>query len=728
MPINEDGSVRTNQFMIQLDQSRGNIPVEPAIGQIWNVAGKATSERRPDKSDQIIINWKIIKSEDTETLEFERPNDGESFAQFISADPTFKGIGEGKARALWTKFGEDIFKRLDRGNADDIKELGTILSTKAIKSLFAGYERYKHLSECVWMTKAGIDHATQRRILRFNHGTVETIKADPYELVHFGVGLKKIDEIVTKHDWPERDYSAGRVKAVAHEALQKGLKNGHTYTHKDFIKQEAARLGGDRNYGNKVLEFIANNRTVAVCHATDGSVHPSATAIQELAVAKRFKAMTEVVTPFTEQAQESLDNFINGLGYTLTEKQIEAVKTCVSNQISCITGGAGTGKTTVLNAVLAVLNELGYSVSAVALSGRAAMRLHESIGFVTSTIARFLREDPLECREDEKKLLVIDESSMIDLPTMYKLIRHISPNVRLILAGDPSQLPPIGIGKILKDVVDSGLVANTMLDVVKRQEGSSGIPEYSNTVNAGEVPEKLATGAIEFISVDAQLAGEALEQELIDIAVKLYELDPESARVIAPTRSLVASSNLAIQAALNPNGQRLEWWDGSDKLFLDIRVGDRVLFTRNHIQEGVQNGTLGVLVNAFQTRDSFGSVLLDNGETIELTAGLLDSIELGYAITLHKAQGSQFPKPIVLMKDGAIMDRAWVYTAITRAEEGVILVGQESAFRKAVIAEATSFKRKTMLKSLLRALSVNEFGYFDDNATTTPAYQPKRGI
>ena len=147
VPINEDGSVRTNQFMIQLDQSRGNIPVEPAIGQIWNVAGKATSERRPDKSDQIIINWKIIKSEDTETLEFERPNDGESFAQFISADPTFKGIGEGKARALWTKFGEDIFKRLDRGNADDIKELGTILSTKAIKSLFAGYERYKHLSE-----------------------------------------------------------------------------------------------------------------------------------------------------------------------------------------------------------------------------------------------------------------------------------------------------------------------------------------------------------------------------------------------------------------------------------------------------------------------------------------------------------------------------------------------------------------------------------------------------
>ncbi|HAW8069587.1 TPA: AAA family ATPase, partial [Escherichia coli] len=164
--------------------------------------------------------------------------------------------------------------------------------------------------------------------------------------------------------------------------------------------------------------------------------------------------------------------------YELTKKQIEAVTTCLDNAVSCITGGAGTGKTTVLRTALRAYHQMGFEIHAVALSGRAAMRLHESIGFITSTIAKLLRREPIEPSSDQPKhLLVIDEASMIDLPTMYRLVNHIHPSVRIIFTGDPDQLPPIGCGKVLADIVLSKAIANTMLDIVKRQKGSTGIPE-----------------------------------------------------------------------------------------------------------------------------------------------------------------------------------------------------------------------------------------------------------
>ncbi|WP_031427247.1 ATP-dependent DNA helicase, partial [Vibrio parahaemolyticus] len=187
------------------------------------------------------------------------------------------------------------------------------------------------------------------------------------------------------------------------------------------------------------------------------------------------------------------------LPYELTPKQIEAVTTCLDNSVSCITGGAGTGKTTVLRTALRAYHQLGFEIHAVALSGRAAMRLHESIGFVTSTIAKLLGDEPIEpSGEKPNHLLVIDEASMIDLPTMYRLVNHIHPSVRLIFTGDPDQLPPIGCGKVLADIVEAKTVANTMLDIVKRQEGSTGIPEYSKLINQGVMPDRLSTGAIHF--------------------------------------------------------------------------------------------------------------------------------------------------------------------------------------------------------------------------------------
>ncbi|MEZ9370953.1 AAA family ATPase, partial [Shewanella sp. 10N.286.51.B2] len=175
-------------------------------------------------------------------------------------------------------------------------------------------------------------------------------------------------------------------------------------------------------------------------HAT-GTYHPTAQLLMENVVAKRLNALASQNNLYDEYADSAYCSAVGELPYELTKKQVEAVTTCLDNAVSCITGGAGTGKTTVLRTVLRAYNSMGFEIHAVALSGRAAMRLHESIGFITSTIAKLLRNEPLDS-DKQKHLLVIDEASMIDLPTMYRLVNHIHPSVRIIFTGDPDQLPP----------------------------------------------------------------------------------------------------------------------------------------------------------------------------------------------------------------------------------------------------------------------------------------------
>lgn len=371
----------------------------------------------------------------------------------------------------------------------------------------------------------------------------------------------------------------------------------------------------------------------------------------ESVVAKRRNALASQSNLYDQRANNAYHSAVAELPYDLTAKQTEAVKTSMNNALSCITGGAGTGKTTVLKTTLRAYHHMGFEIHAVALSGRAATRLHESIGFITSTIAKLLREEPIEPSAGQaKQLLVIDEASMMDLPIMYRLVNHIYPSVRLIFTGDPDQLPPIGCGKVLADIVESKTVANTMLDIVKRQEGSSGIPEYSKRINKGVMHERLSTGAI--------YLHETKNADIAQVCCDLYQQSPENSRVMAPTKALVSEINKLTQQAINPNGDRLEFGMNGGKFFLLLRVDDAIIFTQNHYDKGIQNGSLGTLTSVSSTGDSYGEVTLDTGEKVEVTQSVLDCMELGYAISLHKAQGSQFPRIIIALQKGKIVDRA----------------------------------------------------------------------
>ena len=284
---------------------------------------------------------------------------------------------------------------------------------------------------------------------------------------------------------------------------------------------------------------------------------------------------------------------------------------------------------------------------------------------------------------------------MIDLPTMYRLVTHIDPSVRIIFTGDPDQLPPIGCGKVLSDIVASKLIANTMLDIVKRQEGSSGIPEYSKLINAGVLPDRLTTGAITF--------HETNKHQIPERCKELFLASSSNSRIMGSTKAMVADINKRVQNSVNLDGQRLEFNMHGEQFFIDFRLGDVILFTQNNYDKGIQNGSLGRLVSVEVEGDSYGSVELDTGDKVEITQPILESMALGYCITLHKAQGSQFLRVIIALQKGRIVDRAWLYTAITRAEAEVHIVGSAEDFKTITQSPSHTHRRNSYLKDLLVA-------------------------
>ncbi|MFL1484789.1 AAA family ATPase [Marinobacter sp. LN3S78] len=694
VPVRGDHLLKSATYFVSVVAPSEHLPVEPTPGQLWKVRGHKTI--RVMDHGAYKTNEHAYKNPDV--FDLHMPDTGETFITFVSKDKQFSGIGESKARQLWSRFGMDIHRMLTEGNAQDLKALQETLSDKSIKALYAGYAKYENLRHTVWMCKAKIPQPVQQRILKHHKlGTVEAIKKNPFELINFGLTFKEIDTLlhaIHGHAWERERYPKERTQAAMVQSLKDCMLDGSTWLKAGQVKTRAFNYLKSEALCEEGVDWLKNTPSVALHHKQDGRLHPTATAIQELALAKRIKHLLGLKTPLSDRDEWAFQEVLAQLPYDLTSKQKLAVMTSLTEGISCITGGAGTGKTTVLSTFLQTASKIGYSIHAVALSGRAAMRLHESIGYLTMTIARFLREEPVVCPDGAKAMLVIDEASMIDLPTMFRIINHIDPSVKIILTGDPSQLPPIGVGKILHDLVLSDHVQNTMLDVVKRQKGSTGIPEYSKQVNAGEVPPSLSTRNIYFHGIDdAEIA--------LGKAIELYLESPEASRIIAPTRKLVGEANSSIQQIYNGDSPLMNFNLEGEEYYLNLRLNDQVLFTQNHPTEGVQNGSLGKLVSVEQDEDVVGVVQLDTGETVEIQGALLDALELGYAMTLHKAQGSQFPRVIVLLKDGRVLDRSWLYTALTRAENEVHLIGSADVFRKVTEAPPKAFKRKTLLTNLI---------------------------
>lgn len=682
--------VASGKYVVSVKTKRDYLPVDPKIGQHWIVSGEKVVESI-DCGDYQLQQFNF---ENPNQAECTLPESGEQLIKFISSDPEFRGIGEAKARGLWDALGSDLYKLLKKDTQESRKALKGLLTDDSIDALFEGFQKYSNLEYCNWMCRIDVPSKIQQRIIK-HHGqkTIDDITFNPYLLIGFGASFLEVDKIASMHFLIKQD-DPRRLTAAVEIALKDQVSKGHTYTTKQDIKpklkdlltqgelvDQACQIGADR------VQYLLNEIT--------GHYHPTAQYLMEMVVAKRLNKLAANGDRFDGDAEVAFKSELAELPFPLTDKQRVSVLRCLDSSFSCITGGAGTGKTTVLRTVLRVFHKMGFEITAVALSGRASMRLHESIGFLTMTIARMLRGDPIEPNSEKpNKLLVIDEASMIDLPTMYQIVNHLHPDVRIIFAGDPNQLPPIGCGKVLSDVVESGAITNTTLDIVKRQDGSTGIPEYSRLVNDGKIPPELSTGNVHF--------HETSNEKIVEVCSQLYQADPKNSRVMGATKKTVAEINKLVQASVNLDGKKLAFELHGDKFYRDdLRQGDTVLFTQNHYDLGIQNGSLGTLTSVEQDETTFGEVVLDTGDKVAITQSLLDCMELGYCITLHKGQGSQWPRIIVALHPGHIVDRAWIYTAITRAETEVHIVGGSNVFQKVVQSTSNAHKRNSYLLKLL---------------------------
>ena len=687
-------SYKTNsgKYYVTIKANPDSIPVQPALGQHWSVKG-ARSIEEVETGDYVMQQHTY---ESPEHIECSLPETGEQLIRFIARESDFKGIGESKARALWELLGKSFHSTVRKDTPESRERLRSVLSEDSINGLFEGYAKYKNLSHSNWMTDHKIPASVQQRLLKHHsEESIEAIKQNPYVLIGFGMSFEQVELVVANCDFKLEvtDCDHKRLSAALETAIRKEIEKGHTYTTQAALRLHLTKLLKDKELVTEAFK-AGHDKAQYILNPDTGTYHPTAQLLMENVVAKRLKSLASQNNLYDEHANSAYCSAVGELPYELTKKQIEAVTTCLDNAVSCITGGAGTGKTTVLRTALRAYHQMGFEIHAIALSGRAAMRLHESIGLFTSTIAKLLREEPIEPTSAQPHhLLVIDEASMIDLPTMYLLVNHIHPLVRIVFTGDPDQLPPIGCGKVLADIVLSKAIANTMLDIVKRQEGSTGIPEYSKLINQGIVPEKLSTGAIHF--------HETKKADIAKVCCELYQQSPENSRVMAPTKALVADINKLAQEAVNPNGDRLEFEMHGERFFQNLRLNDAILFTQNHYDKGIQNGSLGTLTSVESSAESYGEVTLDTGDKVEVTQSVLDCMELGYAITLHKAQGSQFPRIIIALQKGKIVDRAWLYTAITRAEAEIHIVGSSDELRVITESHSNSHKRNSYLMDLL---------------------------
>jgi len=690
---------------IKIETDRNQLPIEPTVGQQWKVVGDFTVTQ-VDRNQRL---YNDIRFEYPDRLEIMLPQTDEGFIRFISNE--IDNVSDEKARNLWTAFGRNVYDILKKEHKSQILSVQGFGETST-NSLIQGFKKFTNLRYCNWLAKYKVPLHVQRRVIKYHSDlTIKVIKNNPYELVTFGMSFKEVDHIALTQFNVSQETDTRLAASVRQAMTTLCQKRGHTYiNNKKKLTEEIAGLVG-LGFVDNALEAGKRLATYITFNQLPNNFHHHDRLLIETVVARHiFQLITK--SPNTRGAHnKAYETALNELNYELTNKQKDAVRTSLYNYISLITGGAGTGKMTVTRVVLRAYAEMGYIITALALSGRAAMRLHESIRIPTSTIAKFLyQEPPLDDYDIEgnelKHIIVIYESSMVDIVCLYRIINHITPNCHLLFVGDPHQLPPIGLGLVLSELDNVDSIKKTHLDIVKRQEASSGIPEYSQSIRNGQIPSELTTGAIEFHNTESY-----------ETVVDLYCDNPDNSMVVAATKVSVDKINIQLQTRINSDSPEFSYQDKDGQWYsvsgsesrgqfasLHLRLNDPVIFIQNNYDAKYQNGSLGILTNIKQdnTSGTYGSVrLVANGDEINLTLPMLDHLRAAYAITLHKAQGSQFENCIVYLDRTPMIDRSWLYTAVTRSEEALHIVGTKDRFSKAVRTDSAFSQRNTHLSWLI---------------------------
>lgn len=675
------------------------------------------------------------------------PTSLSGLSAYLASSEDIRGVGPVRARALVDHFGSSLWRILDK-TPENLTECPGI-SDETARRIRDGWKKDSSIRQlALFLANKGISPRWATKILKqWNpEEAVNKISSNPYSLTEIdGIGFITADEIAcalgAEKDSPER-ISAACVYVVA-----QGLQEGNVYLHEHQLIDNVVKLivqrGKDetivRERAATAVKRAVESKTLALEEVSDGFSTINLLYLPYLYKAE--KALAESIAELSarqyipsKHLNDMIANIQDNQHVQFSSKQVEAIRGSFSNHFMVITGGPGTGKTTCVRAIKELADRLGEEYYLVAPTGRAAKRLSEVTSSPTSTIHRLLKwrdgsfvhskSNPLE-----GELFIVDEASMLDLDLANKFIEAVPDGARVVFIGDVDQLPSIGAGSTLRDIISSHTVPTVILDTIFRQAEQSLIVRNAHLIRRGEMPRFPETKGVKENSyvmwippnTDKEVEGKDNVVWLKDMLARLVstyiadkvvsqdlsKIDPiRDIQVLVPMKKHTMGShelNITLQNALNPNGE--EFTAGGKR----FRIGDRVMQTRNNYEPGmdVYNGDIGFIIsNSIEDKE----IVIDfYGRMVAYPYEDLEDVVLAYAQTIHKSQGSEYPVVVVVMgyQHWPMLERNLLYTANTRAKDMCLYLASKGAIERAVKNNPVK-ERNTYLAQRLKAYKSKE--------------------
>ena len=670
-----------------------------------------------------------------ESCEVCEPEDLISIEKYLGSG-AIKGIGVALAGKIVKKFKEDTFRIIEE-EPERLVEIKGISERKA-REISVQIEEKKDMRQAMlYLQKYGISTTLAAKIYQhYGQNVYRVIEENPYQLADHisGVGFKIADEIASRVGiHTDSDY---RIRSGIFYTILQSVGEGHVYLEQEVLLRRAGELlRVEIQDIEKYLMDLAIEKKIVMKNEEGGMrVYSSHYYYMEMNVARMLHDLSIENHVEETEVKQRLLAIEASAGLCLDEMQRTAVLKAVRHGIMVLTGGPGTGKTTTINAMIRFFESEGADILLAAPTGRAAKRMTEATGYEAQTVHRLLEvsgnpeddsmngfqrneENPLET-----DVIIIDEVSMLDLPLMSALLKAVIPGTRLILVGDCNQLPSVGPGSVLKDIIDSRCFSVVMLTKIFRQAEESDIIVNAHKINRGE-EGSLDNKSRDFFFLKRQDADVIIGVVITLIRNKLpkyVDADPYDIQVLTPMRKGflgVERLNGILQEYLNPPESGKAEKECGDRLF---REGDKVMQIKNNYQlewkittrrgmtidsgMGIFNGDMGI-IKEINTYEETITVEYDEHREVKYPYSLLEELELAYAITIHKSQGSEYPAVVIPLLQGPVQlyHRNLLYTAVTRARRCVTLVGSDQVFQK-MIRNTNEHKRNTSLEKRIREL------------------------
>lgn len=644
-----------------------------------------------------------------------------------------KGIGPKLADKIVKEFGENTFEIIEY-EPERLAEIRGITEKKAASISEQFEEKKEFRNAMMFLNEYGVSNALSMKIYReYKSKVVQIIKENPYKLAEDipGVGFKTADKIALNLGLSEK--SPQRIKAGILYALTEAASNGHTF----FIYDELLRLSSnilnisEIEFERHISDLIIERKVTLKEVNDERRIYNNNLYYMELEVARKLLDLNAESSTDFDLMESKVKNIEKRSGIVLDDLQRKAVYEAVESGLVVITGGPGTGKTTTINTIIKLFEEEDMEVLLAAPTGRAAKRMTETTNREAQTIHRLLEingnpEDggtmKFERNEEyplEADAIIIDEMSMVDIYLMYSLLKAIPLGTRLILVGDVNQLPSVGPGKVLKDIINSEKFKVVRLNKIFRQALESDIIKNAHKINAGELI-KLDNNSKDFFLIRHDRAlniQRAIISLVLDKLPNYVNATKYDIQVLTPMRKGelgVEGLNKIMQQYINPASASKKEKRWGDVLF---REGDKVMQIKNDYQlewkicnkrgfeirtgSGIFNGDCGIIKEINDFAETI-TVEYEEGKLVEYTNSNLDEIELAYAITIHKSQGSEYPAVIIPLLRGPylLFTKNLLYTAVTRARKCVTIVGSESAIVD-MIKNESEMRRNTGLADMI---------------------------